>query len=243
MKVAVSSSPFGALLAGGQTTQLEWLERCASELALDGVVFSREHFPRTDGEYIAQLRKIAVDLGLVPVALDDPGLFDAERSAEERLATIEIAAGLGTLFVLATLPAPGDVPPATFVAAVSQAKAVARAAKAVNVTVLLEPHAGTIAPAAADVRHFLKDVDSAWLRYALDAADPRTGLGARDRVLLVRIADGDEAVAADAAEDARPWLLLDAADPGDPFGSLRTRIARVRATAAKKALAGASAFR
>jgi hypothetical protein len=50
-------------------------------------------------------------------------------------------------------------------------------------------------------------------------------------------------VVPDAAEDARPWLLLDAADPSDPFGSLRTRIALVRATAAKKALAGASAFR
>jgi len=53
MKVAVSSSPFGALLAAGQTTQLEWLERCGTELALDGVVFAREHFPRTDAEYVA----------------------------------------------------------------------------------------------------------------------------------------------------------------------------------------------
>jgi hypothetical protein len=243
MKVAISSSPFGALVAAGGTTQLEWLERCGTELALDGVVFAREQFPRTDAEYVAQLRKIAVDLGLVPVALDDPALFDPERSAEERLATLEIAAGLGTLFVLATLPAPGAVPPATFVAAVAQAKAVARAAKAVNVTVLLEPKAGTIAPAAADVRHFLKDVDSAWLRYALAAGDPRAGLGARDRVLLVRLAAGMETTAADAAEDARPWLLLDGADPVDPFGDLRTRIALLRANGAKKALAGTSAFR
>jgi len=243
MKVAVSSSPFGAFLAAGQTTQLEWLERCGTELGLDGVVFAREHFPRTDADYVAQLRKIAVDLGLVPVALDDPALFDPDRTADERLATIEIAAGLGTLFVLASLPAPGEVPPATFVAAVAQAKAIARAAKAVNVTVLLEPRTETIAPAAADVRHFLKDVDSAWLRYALAADDPRTGLGARDRVLLVRIAAGDETRAADAAEDARPWLLLDGADAADPFGDVRTRIALLRATGAKKALAGASAFR
>jgi len=243
MKLAISSSPLGGLLAAGETTQLEWLERCGSELALDGVVFAREHFPRTDADYVAQLRKIAVDLGLVPVALDDPGLFDPERGDDERLASIEIAAGLGTLFVLATLPAPGEVPPATFVAAVAQAKAVARAAKAVNVTVLLEPRAGTLAPAAADVRHFLKDVDSAWLRYALGATDPRTGLGARDRVLLVRVEAGDEAMIADAAEDARPWLVLDAAPQADPFGALRTRIALVRAAAAKKALAGASAFR
>jgi hypothetical protein len=242
MKVAVSSSPFGALLAGGQTTQLEWLERCASELALDGVVFTRAHFPRTDADYIAQVRKIAIDLGLVPVALDDPGLFDPDRTVDERLATIEMAAGLGTLFILATLPVPGTVPPATFVAAVSTAKAVARVAKAANVTVLLEPRAGTIAPSAADLRHFLKDVDSAWLRYALAAADPRTGLGARDRVLLVRVADGDEATA-EATEDARPWLLLDAADASDPFGSLRTRVALLRAAAAKRALAGTSALR
>jgi hypothetical protein len=113
----------------------------------------------------------------------------------------------------------------------------------VNVTVLLEPRAGTIAPAAADVRHFLKDVDSAWLRYALAATDPRDGLGARDRVLLVRVAAGDETTVADAAEDARPWLLLDEAQAADPFADLRTRIALVRANGAKKALAGASAFR
>jgi len=243
MKVAVSSSPFAALLAAGQTTQLEWLERCASELALDGVVFSRAHFPRDDDEYTAQLRKVAVDLGLVPVALDDPTLFAAERSDDERMRTIAMAAVLGTLFVLTTLPPPGAVPPATFVAAVGRAKALARAAKAVNVTILLSPVPGTIAAAAADVRHFLKDVDSAWLRYALGSDDPRTGLGPRDRVLLVRLASGDEAMAADVTEDARPWLVLDEADATEPFADLRTRIALLRAAAAKKALAGASAFR
>ncbi|MGB8265010.1 MAG: hypothetical protein WCE44_01675 [Candidatus Velthaea sp.] len=243
MKVAVSSSPFAALLAAGRTTQLEWLERSASELAVDGVVFTRAHFPREDDEYVAQLRKVAVDLGLVPVALDDPALFAADRADEDRLRTIALAKGLGTLFVLAALPPPGDVPPATFVAAVATAKLLARAAKAANVTILLSPAPGTIAPAAADLRHFLKDVDSAWLRYALGGDDPRTGLGARDRVLLVRLGAGDEAQAADALEEARPWLLLDEAQAADPYGDLRLRIALLRAAAAKKALAGASALR
>jgi hypothetical protein len=243
MKVAVSSSPFAALLSAGETTQLEWLERCASELALDGVVFGRAHFPREDDEYVAQIRKVTVDLGLVPVALDDPALFAPDRASDACERTIALAQGLGVLFVLAVLPAAGAVPPATFVAAVGAAKAAARLAKAANITILLTPETGSIAPTAADLRHLLKDVDSAWVRYALAGDDPQTGLSARDRVLLVRLNAGDETRAADVAEDARPWLLLESSGAADPFADLRTRIALLRAAGAKKALAGANAFR
>ena len=90
MKLAVSSSSFAEPLASGELTQLEWLERCASGLAADGVIFGREHFPRTDPEYVAQLKKVAVDLGLVPVALDAGSLFENAAAASDVFALAAI---------------------------------------------------------------------------------------------------------------------------------------------------------
>jgi hypothetical protein len=232
MKIAISSSSFAGPLAAGELTQLEWLERSASALGADGVVFDLAHFPRTDPEYVAQLKKIAIDLGLVPVAVTAPPLLDAARDEAERHAAIDLAAELGTLFVLTRLPAPGDVPPATFVASVLAAKAAVKAAKRVNVTLLAEPAAETLAPDAASLRHFLKDVDSAWLRFALPAGIDRAALGARDRTLAVTLA-GDVALASCAELDdaARPWFVL--AGPVDA-----ARVSALRREAARKTLAG-----
>lgn len=233
MKVAISSASFADRLAAGDLTQLEWLERCASRLGADGVVFDRAAFPRSDPEYLAQLKKIAIDVGLVPVALAEPRLFSAELTDAERQATIDLAAGLGTLFVLAGLPPPGEVPPAAFVAAVGAAKAAVRAAKHVNITLLAELGANSLAPDVPALRHFLKDVDSAWLRYALPVAADRGALGARERALLVTIdpvADLERITEVD--ETARPWLLL--TGPVDV-----ERVTTLRRAAAKKTLAAA----
>src|ERR1700722_3192204 len=60
MRIAVSRSTFRRPLAADGLTQLEWLERCASELDADGVLADLADFPRTDTEYTAQLRKVAV---------------------------------------------------------------------------------------------------------------------------------------------------------------------------------------
>jgi hypothetical protein len=233
MKVAISSTSFAAPLAAGEVTQLEWLEGCASALGADGVTFDRTHFPRTDLEYIAQLKKVAVDLGLIVVGIEEPRLFDAQTGEAERLAAIELGAALGAIFVIGRLPPPGEIPPATFVAAVGAAKAAVRAAKRVNITLLAGPAALTLAEDVQQLRHFLKDVDSAWLRCAAPAALDRSALGGRDRVLLVTIdAHADLGVAADIDEAARPWLLL--TGPVDAG-----RVAAIRRAAAKKTLARA----
>ncbi len=230
MKVAIASTSFDGPLAAGDATQLEWLEGCASALGADGIVFERGHFPRTDADYVAQLRKVAVDLGLVPLAVREPRLLDPQTGSDERRAVFELAAGLGAIFVLTILPAPGDVPPAAFVAAVSAAKAGIKTAKAVNVTLLAGVAAGTLAPDVPALRHFIKDVDSAWLRFALPAGTDRSSLGTRDRVLLVTIdlaADLDAVAEID--EAARPWLLLE----GEVSAA---RIADVRCAAAQRLL-------
>jgi len=235
MKVAITSASFDRQLARGELTQLEWLEGCASALGADGVVFARAHFPRTDDDYIAQLRKVAVDLGLVPLAVADPVLLAPETEPSARRATIELAAGLGAMFVLTVLPAAGDVRPAAFVAAVSAAKAAIGVAKSRNVTLLAGIEPGTLGADVPALRHFIKDVDSAWLRFALPAGIDDGGLGKRDRVLLVSVDAGSELGAvAQIDEAARPWLLLG----GDVCAQ---RITDLRRVAARRLLAPAAA--
>ena len=236
MRIAVSSSSFRQPLAAGDLTQLEWVERCASVLGADGVVADVLDFPRRDGEYVAQLRKVAVDLGLVPFGLDAEGLLEPAAAAETRDAVLRLAAGLGAAVIRTVLPAPGEVPPATFVETVGAAKALSRAAKAINVTVLVAAAPGTIGEDLAGVKHLLKDVDSAWLRACPNALVDDAALGAKDRY---------PAFAATAADDPRlvaqrrsgAWVILDAAPRAQPWEVLGAAIAALRKAEAERRLA------
>lgn len=234
MKVAITSASYDRPLAAGELTQLEWLDSCASMLGADGVVLERAHFPRCDAEYIAQLRKVAIDLGLVPLAVRDPRLLAPDAEASAGHPAVELAAGLGALFVLTELPAPGDVPPAAFVSAVHAAKVAIKTAKAHNVTLLAGVAAGTLGADVPSLRHFIKDVDSAWLRFALPAGADRSGLGTRDRVLVVTVASATDLDAvAELDESARPWFLL--------TGEMSPeRVAALRHATAKKLLGSAA---
>ncbi len=227
MKIAVSSSPFRAALRAGTLTHLEWLEGCASRLAADGVVFALADMPRTDGEYAAQARKVAVDLGLVPVALEVPGLLDPARSNESRGEALVLACNLGVLLLAGTTGPPGELPPKMFVWTVEAAKALAAEAKAANLTVVVGASAGTTAPDLASVRHLLKDVDSAWLRYDATVADDRAGMGPRDRVLVERFPLGADPTLIDPA--TRAWIVLDGEADSDPFARCKAAIDRLRA--------------
>ncbi|GAC1407208.1 MAG: hypothetical protein NVSMB64_13830 [Candidatus Velthaea sp.] len=234
MKIACSSSSFAGPISAGELTQLEWLEGSASAAGLDGVVFDLAQFPRTDDEYVAQLKKVAIDLGLVPVALAAWALLDPATGEAERSAHIDLAARLGALFVMTRLPAPGGVPPAAFVAAVAAAKSAVKTAKRVNVTVLAAPAPGTLASDLAELRHFIKDVDSAWLRYAVPAEADRSAFNLRERALVAILAEGTAPEkAVDLSDEGRPWIVL----TGDASPA---RVRALRAAAAKKTLAAAS---
>lgn len=227
MKIAVSSSSFAQPFAAGALTQLEWLERTASELDADGVVFDIAHFPRVDDEYVAQLKKVCVDLGLTAVALDAPGLFDPAAPASAGATAISLAVALGAGLVRTTAGRPGDVPAESFRATIAAARTVIREAKRANVTIVLSPASGTLVADAADARHVLKDVDSAWLRLALDVDEPRDALVARDRVLLETIAL-NAATSPAARASARGWLLLEGNAHDDPFSELRNHLRTLR---------------
>ena len=215
MKIAVTSSSFAAVLRRGDLTHLEWLEACSSRLNVDGAVFALADFPRTDLEYAAQLKKVATDLGLVPVALDVPGLLDPGRPETERSQALTLATAIGAALIRVTAGPAGELPPETFARTVAATKAFASAAKSANVTLTVAPAAGSALTDLAAVQNFSKYVDSAWLRYDLPAASPdRTRLGSRDRVLVERIGL-DEAPRTLAP--SRGWLVLEGDGGDDPM--------------------------
>jgi hypothetical protein len=236
VRIAVSSSTFRQPLAAGELTQLEWLEHCANVLTVDGVLAGVADFPRTDAEYVAQLRKVAVDLGIVPFGIDAAGLFDHD-SAFAGDDVIALASGFGAAVVRTTLPPPGEVPPATFVETVKAAKALGRIAKVANVTVVLAPAPGTIGADLAAVKHLLKDTDSAWLRACPGALDDSEKLGARDRIpaFAANAADDPAAVA---ARVRRGWTILDAPPAKLPFDVVGRAVAGLRKADAEQTLAG-----
>jgi sugar phosphate isomerase/epimerase len=161
MKIASSSASFSGMLERGELTQLEWLDLCAAELELDGILFDVRHFARTDGEYLAQLKKTATDLGL-SVA----GLVAAEPAGGET--ALNVATSLGAPLVVVDAPQLGDDPaaPGAFVAAL---KPVVASGKRLNVTIALRNAPGTLCASASDCKRLAKEIDSAWLRFATDA--------------------------------------------------------------------------
>jgi hypothetical protein len=235
VRIAVSSSSFHDPLEARTLTQLEWIERSATLLGADGLVFDTAHFPRTDAEYAAQLRKVTIDLGMVPFGLDCATLLAPNAAADARDGVLLLAAALGTLVIRTILPAPGPVPPATFTETVAAAKALSRAAKAINVTVLVAAAPGTLGEDLAGVKHLLKDVDSAWLR-ACPSALTGEGTGARDRYPAFVAVPADDPRQVVAARSGA-WIILDAPPAGRPWDVLGDAVAALRTAEAERRLA------
>jgi hypothetical protein len=227
VRIAISSSSFRRPLALRELTQLEWVERCASVLEADGIVAAVDDFPRVDGEYVAQLRKVTIDLGLVPFGLDAPALLDPTAAPGSLQDVLALANAFGAAIVRTVLPVPGEVPPASFVEAVAAAKEASRAAKAANVTLVVAAAPGTLGEDVGGVKHLLKDVDSAWLRACPAALTDPSAISARDRfpALAATTADDPSGVAS-AARSA--WVIVDAPDAAQPLDELAAYVGALR---------------
>jgi hypothetical protein len=174
MKLACASSVLHRRIECGDLTQLEFLDLCARELACDGVVLDVRHFPRTDDDYLAQIKKMATDRGLSIAALADSGFFGA---TQERMAEVLAqAAALGAPLVAGRLTRQIDD---SWSDQLSRLRVAASLAKAVNVTLALRNAADTFAAGTHDCKRVAKEADSAWLRFgpepqALDtSSDPQ----------------------------------------------------------------------
>ena len=161
MKIATSSSAFAGSLRAGTLTHLEWLDVCANELEVDGVVVAANDLPRDDLEYLAQFKKLATDLCLTVAALETDAVLQGE--AERWL---DVARALGAPLVVAHAPVVRDDPNA-WGAFADNVREAAGAAKRHNITLALRNAPETLCASVADCKRLAKDVDSAWLRYAL----------------------------------------------------------------------------
>jgi hypothetical protein len=175
MKLACASGSFHRDIERGELTQLEFLDLCGRELACDGVVLDVRHFPRTDDDYLAQVKKMATDRGLTLAALTDAAFFAA--GADRMNDVLRHAALLGTPLVSAPLQRELDGSWSDQLARLGVATSLA---KALNVTLAVRNAAQTFAASTHDYKRVAKEADSAWLRFgpepqALDvASDPRT---------------------------------------------------------------------
>ncbi|HET6276075.1 MAG TPA: TIM barrel protein [Candidatus Cybelea sp.] len=174
MKLACASGSFHRDIERGELTQLEFLDLCARELACDGVVLDVRHFPRTDDDYLAQIKKMAADRGLSIAALADAEFFSATPARMAELLAQAVA--LGAPLLAAPLAGETETSWSEQLTRLGTATALA---KERNVTLALRNAAGTFAATTHDCKRVSKETDSAWLRFGpeparLDAAsDPR----------------------------------------------------------------------
>jgi hypothetical protein len=236
MKIAVSSAAFTAAFTAGTTTQLEWLDACANELEVDGAVFDLADFPRTDAEYLAQLKKSATDLGLTIAAVASDSLPDADA--------FSIATALGAPLALARAPIASDDTTA-WSGFVESAKACARAAKRAGVVVALANVAGTLCATASDLKRIAYDVDGSWLRYALDplAASDGDDLGALLGKAVIATSAIDELSTFASSDDVRAQRLIRALARFRGFVVLNADAGYANATAYHDAIARFTALR
>ncbi|MGP6156208.1 MAG: sugar phosphate isomerase/epimerase family protein [Vulcanimicrobiaceae bacterium] len=249
MKIACSTASFERVLGEGSLTQLEWLDLCANELELEGVVFDARHFPRTDDQYLAQLKKSCIDLGLTVAGLAADDVLRGQ--AAERVAQ---ALALGAPLVAARAPAASE-DPAAWGAFVDGAREAASEGKRQNVTLALRNAPGTLCGDVSDLKRLAKDVDSAWLRFAPEVAafgslDPTLGIVAK-AVLTVHTLDsvdgfatGDDPAAPALIRDLRRFrgfVLLERAGDGGARDAYHRALERFRALRAAALDAGASA--
>lgn len=176
MKLACASSSFHRDIERGELTQLEFLDLCARELACDGVVLDVRHFPRTDDDYLAQVKKMATDRGLSLAALADPSFFS---SGPERMREVlRRAEVLGAPLVAAALEREVSCSWSDQLARVGVA---ASLAKALNVTLAVRNAPETFASGTHDLKRVAKEADSAWLRFG---PEPETLEAGSDPVAL-----------------------------------------------------------
>ncbi|HEY8297086.1 MAG TPA: hypothetical protein VIG32_03580 [Candidatus Baltobacteraceae bacterium] len=194
MKLACSSTAFDRQLRSGDLTQLEWIDLCARELGADGVVFDVAHFPRIDGDYLAQVKKMCADLGLTVAAVRDDGFFAAGEAP--MTATLDLALALGAPLLASQL----ETETATsWTSALERIGMATSLAKGRNVTLAVRNRRATFAASSHDMRRVSKEADSAWLRLGPDFSefDPSDDLaGVLARSVLVWYAGSDSATAA-----------------------------------------------
>jgi hypothetical protein len=227
MKLACTSGALHREIESGELTQLEFLDLCAREFACDGVVLDVRHFPRTDDDYLAQVKKMAADWGLSIAALSDSRFFRSER--DRMTEVLGLAGALGAPLVAAPLATETECAWSEQLGRLGEAVS---AAKQFNITLALRNAPLTFAAGTHDCKRVLKETDSAWLRLgpdpqALDAASDWRPLAANAVLLWSDSSRQTERSVGDTIEAFgafRGHVAIDDAPGAASAGQLRTAI-------------------
>jgi hypothetical protein len=208
MKLCCSTAAFGHAIDSGELTQLEWIDACSNDLDVDGVEFDGRYFPRTDDDYLAQLKKLCADRCLTVACVRSPVALsgaDVDASIASFLPWVAHASALGSpLLRFSSADAPDGSPGIAWRELIRGLKTVCVDAKSANITLALERgEDGSLIASSADIKRAQKECDSAWLRIATRAEDL---VGAESGAYLALI---DETMILTAASGDRP--LVDAA--------------------------------
>jgi len=175
MRLCCSTASYRRAIESGALTQLEWVDRCARELAVDGVEFGADFFPRTDDDYLAQLKKLCADRCLTVAGATSSvrlGGDDVDATIGVFVPWIDRAQALGAPLLRFVSGGASGAPGIGWREFVRALKHVCTVAKQRNVTLALQAgSSGALVTTPADVRRALKECDSAWLRVAMRAAD------------------------------------------------------------------------
>lgn len=225
VKLASSSTAFDQQLRSGALTQLEWIDLCAHELAADGIVLDVRHFPRSDGDYLAQIKKMAADVGLSVAALRHDGFFGSDHTHMEQ--TVGMAIALGAPLLSAPLPPETD---ANWTQVQERLGTATALAKRHNVTIAVRNAPHTFAACSHDLKRVSKEADSAWLRYgpdfsALDAGSDAEAL--LPKTVLVWSELGSEPLA-EMLSEYRGFVAMDAAQGDASSAEMKNALRRWR---------------
>lgn len=198
MRLALSSRSFALALDDKRLTQLEWIDLCGAEPALDGVDMSIEHFPRRDDDYLAQLKKLCVDRRLTIAGVNTAlalGAGEFDPQVDEMKAVLDAAATLGAPLVRFSCGAAAGSPGVAWRELIRALKYSSDHAKRRNVTLAVTPRDNTLIADEADIKRAFKECDSAWLRPAVPATVSWES-HAGDAVIMTAGPSGDDLAAA-----------------------------------------------
>jgi len=225
VKLACACSSFRRAFDSGDLTQLEFLDHAGRTLECDGVVLDVAHFPRTDDDYLAQVKKMAADLGLCIAALCDDAFFSATAPDISRTLAVAVAIGAPLLA--------GQLAPETAFAWSEQLAKLNDAtglAKRANVTLAVRNAPGTFAATTLDCKRVSKEADSAWLRFgpeprAFDAASDLSDVASKTVLLWSAY---DRAPSIEGWEAFRGFVALDGADGSCTIAAMQSATRRWR---------------
>lgn len=187
MKLGCSSWSFHRTIAQGKMDQKSWIEKCAKELKLDGVELLDAHFPSTTRDYLKDLKKYIIELGLTISCVSVSNHFTTlddnlrRQNVDKVKRWLDIAYFMGAPVLRIFAGAAKELQTtAIWNKVIGCLKECCRYAEDSGIVLGLENHGGF---SADEVLRMFKETDSPWLKMTLDTGNfPSDPYGSIEKV-------------------------------------------------------------